>query len=324
MADRPELQEAFGQPGNQKKGCGFPVAPILALFHAETGFVHRIIPSPLRTHDMANAAAMHPELRAGDILIADRGFASFVHLALLSLRNLHALFRGHRRQIVDVRPGRKHETTPRGAKGLPTSRWLERLGKHDQLVEYPKPAQKPDWIGQADYDALPEAFVVRELRITIQQPGCRTTTVTLVTTLLDPERYPAKALAKLYRQRWRIETNLRPLKTTMKMEVLHCHSVEGVLEELAMFALVYNLVRLVMLEAARRHEVPVERISFLDALRWLRTAQPGLPLPKLVVLPDRPDRREPRVVKRRPKQYDRMTQPRAQLQKNLRRKKGKG
>ena len=321
MADRPELQEAFGQPGNQKKGCGFPVAHILALFHAETGFLQRIIPSPLRTHDMANAAAMHPELRAGDLLIADRGFASFVHMALLALRSLHALFRGHPRQIFNFRPGRKHKTTPNGAKGLPTSRWLKRLGQHDQLVEYPKPAQKPDWIDQEDYDALPETLVVRELRIKIKQPGCRTTTVTLVTTLLDPERYPAKAIAKLYRQRWGIETNLRHLKTTMKMEVLHCHSVEGVLKELAMFALVYNLVRLVMLEAARRQEVHVERISFIDALRWLRTAQPGTPLPKLVVLPHRPDRHEPRVVKRRPKPYPRMTQPREQLRKKLRGKK---
>ena len=321
MADRPELQEAFGQPGNQKKGCGFPVAHILALFQAETGFLHRIIPSPLRTHDIANAAAMHPELRAGDILIADRGFASFAHMALLSQRNLHALFRSHQRQIVNFRPGRKHKTTPNGPKGLPTSRWLKRLGQHDQLVEYPKPAQKPDWIDQADYDALPETLVVRELRINIQQPGCRTTTVTIVTTLFDPERYPAKAIAKLYRQRWSIETNLRHLKTTMKMEVLRCHTVEGVLKELAMFALVYNLVRLVMLEAARRQEVPVERISFIDALRWLRTAQPGTPLPKLVVLPHRPDRHEPRVVKRRPKPYRRMTKPCEQLRKDLRGKK---
>ena len=124
-----------------------------------------------------------------------------VHLALLALRNLHALVRGHPRQIVDFRPGRKHKTTPRGAKGLPTSRWLQRLGKRDQLVEYPKPAQKPDWIDQVDCDALPETLVVRELRIAIQQPGRRTTTVTLAAALLDPERYPAKALAKLYRQR---------------------------------------------------------------------------------------------------------------------------
>lgn len=107
----------------------------------------------------------------------------------------------------------------------------------------------------------------------------------------------------------------------MKMEVLRCHTVEGVLKELAMFALVYNLVRLVMLEAARRQKVLVERISFVDALRWLRTAQPGTPLPKLVVLPHRPNRHEPRVVKRRPKPYPRMTQPRDQLRKALLEKK---
>ena len=77
MADVPELQEAFGQPGAQKKGCGFPVAHFLALFHAKAAFLQRVIPSPLRTHDMANAADMHPEMRKGDILVADRGFASF-------------------------------------------------------------------------------------------------------------------------------------------------------------------------------------------------------------------------------------------------------
>jgi hypothetical protein len=103
----------------------------------------------------------------------------------------------------------------------------------------------------------------------------------------------------------------------MKMEVLHCHSVDGVLKELAMFALVYNLVRIVMLEAARRQKAPVQRISFVDALRWLRTAQPGTPLPKLVINPHRPNRLEPRVVKRRPKSYPLMTKPRAKLRKDL-------
>lgn len=317
MADRPELQAAFGQPGNQAKGCGFPVAHILALFHATTGFLQRVIPSPLRTHDLANADAMPPELHAGDLLVADRGFASFAHLALLSQRNLHAVFRCHQRQIVSFRPGRHHKTSPNGPKGLPTSRWVKRLGSHDQLVDDIKPAQKPDWMNQDDYDALPATLRVRELRVKIQRPGCRTTTLTLVTTLLDPERYPAKALAELYRRRWGIETNLRHLKTTMNMEVLRCHTVDGVLKELAMFALVYNLVRLVMVEAARRQKVLVDQISFIDALRWLRTAQPGTPLPKLVVLPHRPNRHEPRVVKRRPKAYPRMTQPRAQLRKAL-------
>lgn len=321
MADRPALQEAFGQPGNQKKGCGFPVAHFLALFHADTGFLQRVIPAPLRTHDMANAAAMHPEMRAGDIIVADRGFASFAHLALLSQRKLYAVFRCHQKQIVNFRPHRQHQTTPHGPKGLPTSRWLKRLGKHDQLVEYVKPKAKPAWLSDEAFAALPERLVVRELRFTIKLPGCRTKTVTVVTTLLDPVRYPARAIAELYRQRWRIETNLRHLKTTMKMEVLHCHSVEGVLKELAMFGLVYNLVRLVMLEASRRQKVPVERISFVDALRWLRTAQPGTPLPQLVVNPHRPNRTEPRVVKRRPKPYGRMTKPRSQLRKALHSKK---
>jgi hypothetical protein len=320
MADRLELQEAFGQPGNQKKGCGFPVAHFLALFNADTGFLQRVIPSPLRTHDMANAAAMHPEMRAGDILLGDRAFASYAHLALVSRQNLHAVFRCHQRQIVNFRPGRKHRTTTKGTKGLPTSRWLKRLGKHDQLVEYVKPKTKPDWMNQDEFAALPETLVVRELRFKIKEPSCRTKTVTIVTTLLDPIRYPARDIAALYRRRWGIETNFRHLKTTMKMEVLHCHSVEGVLKELAMFALVYNLVRIVMLEAARRQKVPVQRISFVDALRWLRTAKPGTPLSKLVVNPHRPNRLEPRVVKRRPKQYPRMIKPRSQLRKELPRK----
>jgi hypothetical protein len=103
----------------------------------------------------------------------------------------------------------------------------------------------------------------------------------------------------------------------MKMEILHCQTVQGVLKELAMFALAYNLVRLVMIEASSRQNVPLDRISFIDALRWLRTAKPGEPLPDLIVNPHRPDRFEPRVVKRRPKEYDRMTKPRAQLRETL-------
>src|SRR5207248_11469722 len=161
----------------------------------------------------------------------------------------------------------------------------------------------------ADFATLPSTLTLRELRFTIRQRGRRTRVVTLVTTLLDPQRYPAPALAELYEQRWQIETNLRHLKTTMKMEVLHCHTVEGVLKELAMFALAYNLVRLVMLEAARRQQVPLERISFIDALRWLRDANPETLLSPLVVNPVRPNRLEPRVIKRRLKEYNLMKKP---------------
>lgn len=167
------------------------------------------------------------------------------------------------------------------------------------------------------YAALPPSIVVRELRYRISAAGCRTRQVTLVTTLLDAERYTSNALAGLYGQRWEVETNLRHLKQTLGMDVLRTKTVAGVHKELAMFALVYNLVRLVMLRAGERQGVPPDRISFVDALRWLRHARLGQPLPDLELVPLRPGRHEPRVRKRRPKEYDLMKKPRHALREAL-------
>ena len=142
----------------------------------------------------------------------------------------------------------------------------------------------------------------------------------LSTTLLDPDKYPAAELAELYGRRWEIETNFQHLKTTLKMDVLRCKTVAGVERELTMYALVYNLIRLVMLESARRRGLPVERISFVDAARWLARAMQHsgdeVPL-KLRVNPHRPNRVEPRARKRRPKEYDLLRKPRQELQKQL-------
>jgi hypothetical protein len=180
-------------------------------------------------------------------------------------------------------------------------------------VEWIKPKKAPEWITAAEYAKLPERMVVRELRYPVGQPGFRTREVTLVTTLLDAELYPLEALAELYRQRWLAEQHLRELKTTMRMDVLKCKTVDGVMKELHVFALAYNLVRVVLQAGARRQGLAIGRLSFIDALRWLETAQEGEALPRIVVNPDRPDRVEPRVVKRRPKEYDRMTRPRSEL-----------
>jgi hypothetical protein len=267
MPDTPQLQKAFGQPGGQRVGCGFPVAHLLTLFHAGTGFLLQVLTAPLRTHDMAQAALLHPQLEEGDVLIGDRAFSSYAHLALLRQRKLHGVFRMHQRQIVDFRPYRAYNRPgEKPTKGRPTSCWLQRLGRRDQLVEYfkPKTNGRPTWMSAADYDALPASILVRELRYRVPRVR-RTREVTLVTTLLDAA-YPAKELASLYGQRWKIETNLRHLKQTMKMDVLRCETVQGVLKELTVFALVYNLVRAVMVEASHRQQVPVERISFADAL----------------------------------------------------------
>lgn len=320
MPDTPALQAHFGQPSGQAPGCGFPVAHLLALFHSGTGLLLRVVAAPLRTHDLRHAALMHDELDAGDVLLADRGFASYAHLALVSLRRLHAVFRCHQKQIVSFRVGRKHTGQRKATKGLPRSRYVRRLGRHDHVVEYTKPTRRPAWMDAATWAGLPATLLVRELRFATPQRGCRTQVITLVTTLLDGECYPAAALADLYRTRWQVEVNFRHLKTTMGLDVLHCQTVAGVLKELHMFAIAYNLVRLVMLEASRQQKVPLDRISFIDALRWLRDASADTLLGPLVLNPARPNRVEPRVLKRRMKEFTLMKKPREVLRKALLRK----
>lgn len=172
-------------------------------------------------------------------------------------------------------------------------------------------------MSKEEYDALPQSIIVREIRRTVQRPGMGKVTLTLVTTLLDPIKYPPEQLLELRLRRWDVETNIGHLKTTMGMDVLRCKTEEGIRKEVAVFCLVYNLVRCVMLEASRRQEVPVSRISFADALYWMRYARPGDSLTELKVNPLRPNRVEPRSKKRRDKQYDLMNKPREELRKAL-------
>ena len=191
MPDTPELCAAFGQPGGQAPGCGFPVAHLLVRLDAHAGYLLQSVVAPLRTHDLAGVQALHRELRAGDVLVGDRAFCSFAHLALLRQQHSHGLFRVHQKQRVDFRPGRRHATAEMSAaqaKGLPRSRWLKRLGRRDQLVEYVKPKKRPDWLSDAEYAALPETLVVRELRFKVRIPGRRTHEVTVVTTLVNARR----------------------------------------------------------------------------------------------------------------------------------------
>jgi hypothetical protein len=322
MPDTPALQAHFGQPGNQAKGCGFPVAHLLALFHAGTGLLLEVTAAPLRTQDFAGPAGVLGWLTAGDVLVADRGFCSFAGLAPAMNRGIHAVFGLHQKQIVDFTPGRarahpRHSGAP---KGMPRSRWIRAYGLTDQLVEYFKPARRPERMSAAEYQALPESIVVRELRYRIAVPGFRTREVTLVTTLTDVVAYPADAPAELYGTRWRAEEHLKALKQTMKMDVLKCMTVAGVLKELTMYAVAYNRVRVTMCAAAGRQGVAADRVSFIDAPRWLRGAEAGEEMPELVVNPWRPGRSEPRCKKRRPKQFDLMRVPRAESRKRLREK----
>jgi len=323
MPDTPPLQAHFGQPGGQAVGCGFPVAHLMTLFHATTGCLLRIVTSPLRTHDMSQAHLVQDVMRAGDVVVADRGFCSFVHLVMLMNLGVFAVFRLHQRTIVSFRKRRGYAKRCKGkkkvpSKGKPTSKWVKWLGTSDQIVEYFKPKMRPKWMTLDAYKLLKESIQVRELRYRIARRGYRVKEVLLVTTLLDAELYPASELASLYQRRWEIETNLRHLKQTLGMDVLRTKTVDGIHKELAMFAIVYNLIRLVMLKSATNQNVPVTRISFIDAQRQLRQAMvDGYFFSKLIVLPDRPHRCEPRVRKRRPKQYPVMKKPRRKLKQDL-------
>jgi len=320
MPDTPELKAYFGQPGQQKPGCGFPVAHALMLFNARTGLAVDVITAPLRTHEMSIVAGSHQHLRASDLCVGDDSFGTYAHFALLNDCGVHGLFPLHHKRIVDFTPNRPHIGPAAVAggiasEGLPRSRWIKSLGNNDQLVEWLKPAQRPKWMTGTQWKSLPASLVVREVRRTIERPGFRPVTMTIATTLLDPNKYPPHELFEVRVRRWDVETDLRHLKTTMKMEVLHCKGVDGVHKELWMYLLIYNTVRAVMVQAAQRQQVPVSRISFAGALQWMRHARPGDVLPPLSIVPLRPDRLEPRAVKRRPKEYDRLSRPREQMRK---------
>jgi hypothetical protein len=321
MSDVEELQREFGQPGGQRRGCGFPVAKFLALVDVATGMISRVMTAPLRSHELSRVAQVHDALQAGDVLMGDRGFCSFAHLGLLVQRGVHAVFRMHQQIIVDFTPGRKHVpvVAKRQPAGLPRSRWERALGLNDQIVTWFKPKKPPKWMTPEQFASLPEEITVRELRYRVETRGFRTREITLVTTLLDAEVYSAEALADLYYRRWQVETNYKDLKITMEMDVLHCKTVDGVLKELAVFALAYNLVRSVMVEAAQARSVPVIRISVQDTVRWLigDEAEKGGGVIVIKVNRRRSGRVEPRVKKRRPKQYLRMTTPRSVLRKRL-------
>lgn len=319
MPDTPSLQAYFGQSGQQSRGCGFPTAHLLAMFDAASGLLLKALATPLRTHDMSQVAKLHPQLSPGDVLVGDRGFSSYGHLALLLRDRLHGVFRAHQRLLISFRHDRRLVgNTARGTVAeFARSRLIRKLGRFDQVVEYDKPQTCPAWMSPTDYAAMAETIQVRELRYHTRVRGFRTRVIMLVTTLVDAGKYPLDDLAALYRRRWEIETNLGHLKTTMHLDVLRCKTVEGVLKELSVYALVYNLARLVMLAAAEAQQVPLAQISFVDALRWLAEACDYEPALSLQLNPHRPNRFEPRVRKRRPKEYDLMNQPRCQLKKIL-------
>ncbi len=302
--DTAENQQAFPQQSVQKPGCGFPIIRLVGLLSLATGLLVAWATGQWQQHELTLLQTLWDHLPPGSVLLGDRGFCAWGLLAQCLRRNVDAVFRVKGSLRRDFRRG-------------------QRLSQHERLVQWRKPSQRPRTISAEEWNALPEVLTLRLVRCRLGLPGFRTAQVILVTTLLDSAQYPPESLGQLFYRRWAMELTLRNLKTTLQMDLLSCKSPAMLERELRMHILGHNLVRRLMLEAARRHAVALERISFAGGLAAARRYSEALAqartqrcrrqllddLFRVLAsdrLPNRPGRREPRAVKRRPKPYPRL------------------
>jgi hypothetical protein len=313
MPDTPENQEAWPQPTNQKKGCGFPVMKLVGCFSLKTGALLDWAEGTKHTHELPLFRTLWSVFSEGDIMLGDRGLCSYYDISMLKDRGVDSVLHLHQAR-----------------KPIPEAKALKKLGPDDFLIEWKRP-QKQNDIPDELWNQLPAKLVLRQIKITVQIPGFRKQEFYIVTTLIDAIEYPVSALAELYFRRWDVELFLRHIKTTMRMEVLRCKTPEMIRKEIIMNFIVYNGVRGLMYEAAEEMEVCVRRISFKGALEALRSWEPHLnharvskkeklrlisclyeSIAKNQVL-FRPERVEPRARKRRPKNYQLLTKPRHEM-----------
>ena len=308
LPDTKKNQRAYPQSGRQKPGCGFPLLRLVGVFSLSTGVLLDYAKGNKHQSELRLLRGLLDGFRPGDLAVADRGFSCYVLLALLWRRRVWSLFRLHQSRAADWRKGK-------------------RLGQKDRLFTWSQPRLRPPWLPQCLWKTIPEQLTVRVIRFPLHRRGYRTEAVTLVTTLLDPENYPAQDIAQLYLRRWKIELWFRDIKTSMGMEVLRCQSPQMVHKELEMFLIAYNFIRCLMVQAGASNHVTLDRLSFkgsVDAVRQFSLAiaqarsknkQNHLIRELLEVIardevPDRPERLEPRALKRRPKCYQLLNRPR--------------
>jgi hypothetical protein len=314
MPDTPANQAEYPQIAAQKPGCGFPIARIVVLFSLSVGTVLEAAIGQYKgkqTGENSLLRTLYDCLEEGDVLLGDRYFSGWFDLALPLSRGVDVVVRKHQLRATDFRTGC-------------------RLGSDDHLVRWPKPP-RPGWMSPELYATLPEELVLREVRVRVTQKGFRTKQLVVVTTLLDAEEYSAEEIAQLYRRRWQAELNLRSLKTVLQMDHLRCKTPHRVRNEFWMHLLAYNLIRRAMALAATESQRSPWHVSFKGALQTVNAFLPLLSasasadawcqqLVKAVAthaVGNRPDRFEPRVKKRRAKEYDLMNKPRADYKQQM-------
>ena len=316
MPDTPENQKAFPRPETQEAGLGFPLVRMVAIIALASGVVRDLALGPYQGEETGETAlfrALWDRLQAGEIVLGDRAYASLFGITGLSARGVDGLFRMHQRRKFDFRRGR-------------------RLGVEDHVVTWSKPV-RPDWMDEETYAQIPQELTVRELRVTVDQPGFRVHEMVLVTTLVDVERYPKDEIADLFIQRWNIELDFRSIKVVLQRDIPRCETPEMVEKEIWMHLLAYNLIRGVIAKAAAAHAKQPRQVSFQGALQTLTAFQEALrqaspsardrlmkEMLKAIArhrIGNRFGRVEPRAKKRRPKPQRYLTEPRAQARKRL-------
>lgn len=312
MADTAANQAEYPQMACQAPGCGFPIARIVVLFALSVGTVLEAAVGRYQgkqTGENSLFRTLHAALPTGAVLLADRFFSGWCDVILLVQRGVDVVVRKHQMRLTDFRTG-------------------QRLGKDDHLIFWKKPA-RPEWMPQEQYAQLPDELQLREVRVRVEQRGFRTQEIIVVTTLLDVEQYPAAAIAQLYRRRWQAELNLRSLKIVLQMDHLRCKTPHRVRNEFFMHLVAYNLIRQTLAAAAAATNKEPWTISFKGALQtidhWLPTLHTSVSVEDWCTavlaaiathcVDNRPDRFEPRVLKRRGKTYSLMNKPRAEYKK---------
>lgn len=306
-ADTSKNRKAY--PPIQSPEPNFPMVRLVVVFSLLSGALLSLVTGDMRTAELPMLNQLLAQLVQGDILMGDRGYGNFVLLALLQQLKQGVDFIGRSARKTDGR------------------RRLKSLGKDDWLMEWKKGSNPSLWLPLAQWTALPNELTVRVVRGSCYVKGFRVRRVTLVTTLLDPELYPAGEILQAYLRRWRLEMCLDDLKTTLELEMLRSRSPEMLQREIYSRLIAHNLIRYTMAEAAVEHSVPLERISFkgtLDALRQFtqaicraRTKKKRQQLWEQMLrtlacdlVPERPGRREPRAVKRVKNKYPRLSRAR--------------
>lgn len=308
--DTPENQAEYPQPNTQKRGLGFPMIRLVVLLGFATGALVGGAIGPWSGKEVGEMALLRELLdrfQPGDVYVADRAHCSYWLLAALRARGVDVAIRLHQSRHYDFSTG-------------------QRLGHDDHVVEWTRPA-RPDWMDKPTYHATPTTLTVREVRFRVDRPGFRTRDIIVATTLTDATKYAREEIAELYHHRWRVELSIRDIKQTLGMGVLRGKTPEMLRREIWCHLLAYNLVRQVIAQSARAREVSPRGISFASAMQTLDAFRVTLQMgdgeswvEKVEALlwaigghrvGERPDRCEPREVKRRPKAYPLMTRPRA-------------